>query len=672
MSNENGEPENPNSIVVVGSENNSSEKGNSNDNKKEKIKGGLVNKMFPGKKRYVILCVSIIGLSSLFSNIFTIGFGLRCMTEEFFHYEEFNVSLGLDIFEKIDFNSVDIDNLPKINLSLPTITTTQASFFPDFKFEIKTPSVGFNKETFKLMTDHPEVFQKILKTIVVEGSKLAVDMTAKALDPRKIDWSNLANGFNLTNFDPSVVRQFKDYVSKHIDSLRQFQKDANITYLRPPKIEDITIDKVNWRGDVNGRIKIIDKLPSFIFSEYEKHLILGSVGLGVLLFFYPISILLKKLGVRKTVTLCCLLSAFFIALFPIMARINIIGIIIIQILLGGCFSCTFPSLALITESWATLSERNLFYPLLTLCFPLGAFTAYPFGGLFCSTTFGYEIMFGSSSILTLITTIYFWVTYRNSPGESTLITVTEQRLIENGKPIDGRRKHNKEKIPAKEIINDWQTLTLIISIITTFAIYNLIFNVTPNYLFTGDGNCNILTSLVYSLIALTIYICSMYTFNKPELIGKDLEPTKRIKILLLFTFIIIGLIIIFISIDFIVIDSVKIILMFIIGICISFNGSTFLRCITEISRQYLYFVSVLLQFGSGIGLIIVEILFFIVGDINYLYLVVGILTIITGTIGYLKLIYEPAHFTKVENTRLPKGDSELSKAIIKSEIEDTV
>lgn len=665
MTNENIEAENPNSIIVVGSEKNSSDKETFNNNNKKKIEGGIINKMFPGKKRYVILCASIIGLCSLFSNILTIGFGLRCMTKEFYHFEDFNVSLGIDIFEKIDFDSIDIDNVPKINFSFTT-TTTQASIIPDFKFEIKTPSVGFNKETFKLMTDHPEIFQKILKTIVIEGSKLAVDLTAKALDPRKIDWTNLVNGFNLTNFDPSVVRQFKDFVSKHIDSLRHFEKDSNITYLRPPKVEDITIDKINWRGDVNGKIKIIDKLAPFTFLEYEKHLILGSVGFGVLLFFYPVCVLLKKLGVRKTITLCCLLSAFFIALFPIMAKLNIIGIIIIQILLGGCFSCTFPSLALITESWATLSEKNVFYSLLTLCFPLGAIIAYPFGGFYCSTTFGYELMFGSSSILTLITTIYFWVTYKNSPGESTLITVTEQRLIENGKPIDGRRKHNKEKIPIREIINNWQTLTLILLIIATFAIYNLIFNISPNYLFNDEENCNILTSLIYSILALTIFICSIYNDNKSEVIGKDLEPTKRIKILLLFTFLSIGLLISLLTFDWVILDSIKIILMFIIGICLSFNGATFIKCITEISRQYLYFISVLLQFGSGIGLIIIEIFFFIVGDINYIYLVVGILTIITGINGYLKLKYEAAQFTKVVDTRLPKGESELSKAIIKS------
>uniref|UniRef100_A0A0K0G1D0 MFS domain-containing protein n=1 Tax=Strongyloides venezuelensis TaxID=75913 RepID=A0A0K0G1D0_STRVS len=672
MSNKNNEPESPNSVIVTGSDNNTGSNGNSKNSTESHIKGGLINKMFPGKKRYVILCVSIIGLCSLFSNILTVGFGLRCMTEEIYHFEDFNVSLGIDIFEKIDFDSIDIKDIPKINLSFPTTTTTQASFLPDFKIDIKAPSIGFNKESFKLMTEHPEIFKKILKTVVVEGSKLAIDITAKALDPRNIDWKNLANGFNLTNFDPSVVRQFKDYISKHIESLRQFEKDSNITYLRPPKIDDITIDKVNWRGDIDGKIKIVDRLAPFTFSENEKHLILGSAGLGVLIFFYPVSILVKRFGVRKTVTLFCLLSAVFIALFPIMANIGLVPIMITQVLLGGCFSCTFPAIALITESWATFSEKNLFYPLLTLCLPLGAFLAYPLGGFYCRTIFSYELMFGSSTMLTLLTTMYFWVTYRNCPGESTLITVTEQRLIENGKPIDGRKKHNKEKIPTKEILSDWQTQTSILLTIATFGIYNLIFNVSPNYLFTDDGNCNLLTSLIYALIGLEIFIFSTYITNKSEVIGKDWEPTKRIKILLLLSFITIGLIMGLLTFHWIILDSIKVFFMFVIGILISFNGATFLRCVTEVSRQYLYCFSVLLQFGSGVGLIIVEILYLICGDINCLYTIVGILTICAGVVGYLKLIFEPAPFTKADNSRLPKGDSELSKAIIKSDIEDTM
>uniref|UniRef100_A0A0N5A566 MFS domain-containing protein n=1 Tax=Parastrongyloides trichosuri TaxID=131310 RepID=A0A0N5A566_PARTI len=667
MSNKNTMEETPNTLVI-GSSNTTT----STSNKDHQVKGGLLSKMFPGKKRYIILCASIIGLCSLFSNILTFGFGITCMTEEKYHWEDFNVSLGIDIFEKIDFDSIETPDFTKINFSLPTTTTTQASILPDFKFEIKTPSIGFNKETFKIMTDHPEIFQKILKTIVVEGSKLALDVTGKALDPRKINWSNLVNGFNLTNFDPSVINQFKHYVTKQIESIRSFKQETNVTSLRPPKIDDIDIERVNWKGDVFGKIKIIDKLASFTFTDNEKHILLASAGFGVILFFYPMSLLLKKLGVRKTITMCCLLSAFIISLFPIVVKLDFYGIMITQILLGACFACTFPSFAAITECWATLNERVLFYSLLTLVFPLGAFIAYPLGGIYCSTIFGYEIIFESSCMLTLLTTIYFWVTYRNSPGESTLITVTEQRLIENGKPIDGRKKHNKTNVPVKNINLNSQFLLLVLLTFTTFSIYSIIFNVGPTYLISKFEHCPIFTGLLLSMYALVIFILSTLNSNKSELIGKDWDSTKRIKIITLISFIIAGCGLILTSLTDSINNYLPFIFIFIICISISFNTATFFRAIPEISREYLYYISTILQLSAGLGLIIVHFAFLLFGKLCCLYFIVGCLAIISAIASFILFKYKPGEFTISNSSSLPKGESELCKSIIKSEIEDTL
>uniref|UniRef100_A0AC35TGK4 MFS domain-containing protein n=1 Tax=Rhabditophanes sp. KR3021 TaxID=114890 RepID=A0AC35TGK4_9BILA len=634
----------------------------------------IIGKMFPGKKRYAILCIAVLGLAALLANVLVFGFGLICMTEERFHWHEYNISLGLDVFEKIDFDVRNID----IDLSLPTTTTTQASFikFPDFDINFKTPSIGFNSATFDIATKHPEIFGKILKTIVVEGSKLALDQAGKALDPRKFDFNKLRNGLNFSSFDISIVDQFKRQVLEKLDLIKDLPDGTNLTEVRPPRIDDIEVNDITWKGDIKGRVKIIDKAADFSYTQTERAVLLSIAGIGALLGFLPMNLFINRIGVRKTVTIAGVVSAFVTATVPLSAYFGFYILMINLALIGFAFSCTFPAIAAITEKWSVKTEKSLYYSLLTLSVPLGAVMSYPFGGVYCRSFLGWEYLFIVAGFVTIFTTFIFCLKYRNNPGESVWITIHEQRLIDNGKVIDGRKRHSNVPIPRKQIFTSPSVLSLWIASFAIFVSFSFVFLTGPQILHNQRKLCIYSTGFVLTITALICFILKAIFANRFPTLFMTVNWTEHKRATI---FVAVSLICACVFLNIIMLSHIldetmavvhTIVFVFLALVSLTLASTGIFRSLPVISQQHSQFVSLGIQATAGLALFIVPTIYELTLNTCIIIGFAGILSVIGAIFYYLKSNpATPCDFTGVEQTTLPSPSKEQSKPIIKSDLE---
>lgn len=59
---------------------------------------------------------------------------------------------------------------------------------------IRVPAPGFNWQSFRLARQNPQLFLKLLKTVIVEASRLAARRAGDYFDPRNIDFERFRNG----------------------------------------------------------------------------------------------------------------------------------------------------------------------------------------------------------------------------------------------------------------------------------------------------------------------------------------------------------------------------------------------------------------------------------------------------------------------------------------------
>ncbi|KAH7680343.1 hypothetical protein AAVH_41282, partial [Aphelenchoides avenae] len=234
--------------------------------------------MFEGRFRIVVLILATACLSMMLANILTLTFTIICMTEEKYRWENFTIDLGLDVFEKVDFDP------PKPSEEKPPETDLPDIPIPDFDLPgIRIPTPGLNWQSLKLAQHNPDLFFKIFKKVLKEVAyRTAVHVGGK-LDPRNIDFSKLRDGFNLTDFDPNVVIRVKDYVLQKVELARDTWEtiDAegrNVSQWRNVRVEDIELKNISWDGTIRGRVRILDKPADHYYSSAEKAMLFSVIA----------------------------------------------------------------------------------------------------------------------------------------------------------------------------------------------------------------------------------------------------------------------------------------------------------------------------------------------------------------------------------------------------------
>uniref|UniRef100_A0A915E3M6 Uncharacterized protein n=1 Tax=Ditylenchus dipsaci TaxID=166011 RepID=A0A915E3M6_9BILA len=296
------------------------------------------------------------------------------MTEGKYRWDDFTIDLALvDVFERVDWERRTPKELP---------------------------------ESFRLARQNPQLFLRLMKTIIVEVSERVAVRLGEKLDPRNIDFSKFRDGFNLTDINEDVVLRVKDYILRKVQYARfeyeRFDAEGrNISVWKNVTLDDVELHNITWNGVIKGRVRIFDQPADYHFSPSQKALLFAIVAVGALLAIAFVSFSIEKFGCRKTFTVVGLISALSTAL-----------------------SC-FPVIGSITNAWAKLTENGLFNGALTSFIQLAPVITMPMSGILCSSWLGWPSVYYLHALLTAVLMAVWWLVYRDSPSESKHVSIAE-------------------------------------------------------------------------------------------------------------------------------------------------------------------------------------------------------------------------------------------------------
>lgn len=150
----------------------------------------------------------------------------------------------------------------------------------------------------------PNLLQLSFFQVVKEVSWRLAQRTGQALDPRNIDFRKFKDGFNLTEYDPNVVLKIKDYLLNKIKASKDLYdlidaEGRNLSEWRNVRLEDIELRNITWNGQINGRIKILERPADHYYTNTERAILFSAIALGGILFIFPLGLAMKKLGCRQ-------------------------------------------------------------------------------------------------------------------------------------------------------------------------------------------------------------------------------------------------------------------------------------------------------------------------------------------------------------------------------------
>jgi MFS family permease len=626
--------------------------------------------MVETRYRFVILAISTAALSMMLANLLTLNFTILCMTEEKYRWENFTIHLSFDVFEKVDF---DPPSPPTEAPEAPTIRPT----IPDFEIPgFRTPSPGFNWQTFNFARSNPQLFLQIMKKVIKEVSIRVAERTGQVLDPRNIDFSQFRDGFNLTDYNPDVVVRIKDYI---LDKLRTGQKTVqwietegrNVTNdWRNINATDIELTNITWNGEVNGRIRIVDQPADHYYTNWEQALLFASVALGALAFIPLVTRLIDRWGTRKAFTVVGIISAISTGLIPLAASFGFWAFFIVRFIQGIGFAACFPVIGSVTSNWAKVSENGLFNGALTGFLQLGPVVAMPVSGLFCHFD-AWELSYYVHALLTLVLITIWWLIYRDHPREHSKVSVPELTEIQLGKVVvDGRAKHNRNKIPYGEIYKNKAIWAIWIAAFgNMFGVFLIMF--TPLFIkkvlhfpYLAVGAFAALPTLFQFFVKLSAGHFSD-RLAKPENFKVKLFNSIAFFGMALF-FILLAL---FASVDT---QIMSIIFVIAAATILGFSCGGFFKASTLVSRQFSHFVNAHLQVLACLALLLVPLLVYWIAPNNTSDEWATIFYIFAGTLIITNIIFcligsgEPAAFTgSFPENDLVANNGEQMKPIIK-------
>ncbi|KAE9550455.1 hypothetical protein FO519_006320 [Halicephalobus sp. NKZ332] len=639
-------------------------------NKLEKV---CKMKLFENKYRFIILVLTTACLSMMLANVLILNFTMICMTEEKFHWENFTIDLGYDVFERVDFDP------PKPPEETAEVPETPESKFPDFEIPgFKTPSPGFNWQTFNFAKTNPDLFLRIMKTIIKEASLRAAERAGEELDPRNIDFERFKNGFNLTDINPDIVVKLKEYLLEKIQTGQSTLEGIetgtqNLTDLGKVQVTDLELTNMTWNGEINGRIRILDRPADYYYSRTERVILFSAVAFGAILFLFPLTKLMNNKGTRKTFTIVGIISAISTGLIPLGASLGFVVFVILRIIQGIGFAACFPVIGSVTSNWAKLTENGIFNGALTGFLQLGPVIAMPVSGFFCHMG-SWELSYYFHSLLTIIFIGAFWVIFRDTPGEHSKVSTRENSDIQEGKVIvDGRSRHNRTEfqVPLKEICKTKSVLAIWIAAIGNMGgIFLIMF--TPAFIREVLKYPVIAVGFQAALPTLLQFIVKLKAGALSDLL--KYEETFKVKLFNSIAFF--GMAFFYILVSLVASENnqiISIIFLILSATVLGFNTGGFFKSATLVGRHFAYFINSIVQLIACLALLLDPVVIYIFSPDNspsgwscvfFFFALVLILT----NIAFLFLgSGEPAPFTQNSKTDLQtNGEEKSMKPIIKS------
>uniref|UniRef100_A0A0M3HWP5 MFS domain-containing protein n=1 Tax=Ascaris lumbricoides TaxID=6252 RepID=A0A0M3HWP5_ASCLU len=556
------------------------------------------------KFRLIILLLASACLSMMMANILTLNFCILCMTENQFAYEDQSIKFGYDVFQSIQSGESFTDGVERD--AIAELSPLKFKFPSMFDF---TP--GFNKTSFKLAENHPELFLRIIKMVAMELGKNGTEKVGEQVDLLNVDIEQIRNGFNFTAIDPKLMARAKEHIIGVAEATNELMdaQGKKVSKWMNTKPEDLELRNVTWDGVVSLRRRVIVKRADHEYSAQERSILFAAIAIGALIAIFPISAGIHRYGCRNSFTTVGVMAATATAFCPLAASLGIVPLIFMRMLQGVGYAACMPVIGSVTSTWASLGENGLFSGALTSFIQLGPVIAMPLSGILCVSPAGWPSVFYAHGGITFMLITLWWTLYRDSPSGSKHVSAKELAVIQDGKLCSSKENANNDRLPLRRIYTSLSAWAVWIAAIGNMCSIQMVIVFAPTYLNQVLGfqliNAGFAAALP-TLLQFVVKIIAGMSSDKIAFLGE----TAKVRVFNSIAFIGMGSFLVALAL---LPDSLPLVaLACLIGSAtiLGFNTGGFFKSCTLIGRQYSHFINANVQMIMCVAMLLVPFVVF--------------------------------------------------------------
>ncbi|XP_066993507.2 sialin [Anabrus simplex] len=166
----------------------------------------------------------------------------------------------------------------------------------------------------------------------------------------------------------------------------------------------------------------------FNWNEMQQSIILGSFFWGYLIFQIPGGRVAEVYGTKRVFGGAILLNGLLCLLLPMAARMHWYLLLIIRALQGLAQGVLFPALSACAARWIPLKERAKFLAFTCCGASMGTVASMPLCGAIIAS-WGWEMVFYVSGLLTVLWSAAWWVLVYESPEKHPRISEREKQYL---------------------------------------------------------------------------------------------------------------------------------------------------------------------------------------------------------------------------------------------------
>ncbi|CAJ0606655.1 unnamed protein product [Cylicocyclus nassatus] len=248
--------------------------------------------------------------------------------------------------------------------------------------------------------------------------------TKKTEKPKPVFFTNFPSDATTTksplNEKPPLASDPRDVVrnevQRAIDRLEGRGEDVKSTPYVPGKVDKEYMEPKVSTG-----------------SEIKRYFLYAAPGFGCLLGLAPAILLLKRCGVRVTLSVTLAMCGILTAIVPILSQFGFSALFPLRLFMGMCFAPCLPVLGAVCANWGCLNEQLLFIATAFGFIQIAPLLSWPLTMVVFSNEVPLTAIYAVHGGITLLLSIIFAAFYRDRPQHHPWVNGLELNKIVAGK-----------------------------------------------------------------------------------------------------------------------------------------------------------------------------------------------------------------------------------------------
>lgn len=187
----------------------------------------------------------------------------------------------------------------------------------------------------------------------------------------------------------------------------------------------------------------------YIYTLEEKSSLISAMAIGSLIGMYPQNSLMQKYGPRFVLTAASFLCAIVTAFMPWALDTNYHVALVFRIMQGVLYSADFGVVGYVVSKWSPIKEVGMSLAALSGFTAARAVIQLPLAG-WTTSNIGWRPIYYLLSIILILSSILWFLFYRDDPEDHCLMTHHELQHINGGRIKDKKDK----KTPYREVLSE--------------------------------------------------------------------------------------------------------------------------------------------------------------------------------------------------------------------------